>query len=344
MAAFGSPCARRARGRAGTRHPPRAGARGAPPRPQAPLTPADRAAALLREADAIALDCDGVLVDVSGSYGRATAITVGRLLGILGVPARLRADAALAEAFKATGGFNDEVDLACALALCAAAAHASGRGAREVAAEACASLGPSGLDGVRARLARVADVSAADRALGHPGPSSVARKEYDRAFYGGGAGAPGTIGSDTLLVDAPMLRALRRAAGRRPAVVTGRGRAAFGHAVRGPLRSEIDMERSAFLEDEPRSLAKPSPEALCRALGALGSRHALYVGDSMEDLLMARAASRAGRAVSFCGVTGTARDPAARRRMLEAAGAGATVASVAELAALAGARGPAPGR
>jgi len=294
------------------------------------------AAGLLRSADAVVLDCDGVLVGVSASYGRATALTVARLLGMLGVTARLGAGGALAEAFRATGGFNDEVDLACALALCAAAAEASGRDAGEVAAEACAQPGPPGLAGVTARLAAVADVSAAAAALGHPGPRSMARKEYNRIFYGAGRGSPGAIEHDSLLVDVPALRALRRATGRRPAVVTGRGRAAFAHAVRGPLRSEIDMGRSAFLEDEPRRMAKPSPEALIRSLDALGSSRALYVGDSMEDLLMARAAAREGRGVSFCGVTGAARDPAARRRLLEGAGAVATVASVAELAAAAG--------
>ena len=215
-----------------------------------------------------------------------------------------------------------------------------------MAAWACGSLGPSGIAGVRARLAGVADISRASAALGHPGPSSIARAEFNRVFYGPGmharlSGGPpaaggGMIDRDSLLVDVPALRALRRAAGRRPAVVTGRGRAPFEHTMRGPLRSEFDLESSAFLEDEPRSMAKPSPEPLARALGSMGSSSALYVGDSMEDLLMARAAARGGLRVSFCGVTGTARDPAERRRMFEAAGADATVGSVAGLAALAG--------
>jgi len=303
------------------------------------------AAGLVRGADAAVFDCDGVLVGVSASYDRTIALTVGSLLGGLGIPARLDVDGALIEGFKATGGFNDEVDLACAAVLCAAAAAASGRDARELAAWACGSLGPSGVAGVEARLAGVADISATVAALAHPGPSSRVSAEFNRVFYGpemharlfGGppAAGGGMIESDALLVDVPAMRAIRRATGRRPAVVTGRGRAPFEHTVRGPLRSEFDLAASAFLEDEPRSMAKPSPAPLARALAALGSARALYVGDSMEDLLMARAASRAGLGVSFCGVTGTSRDPAARRRMFEGAGADATVGSVSELAAAA---------
>lgn len=297
-------------------------------------------AALLRGADAIVLDCDGVLVGVSASYDRTIALTVGRLLAALGISARLDVDAALIEGFKATGGFNDEVDLAYAAALCAAAAEASGRGARALAAWACGSLGAAGIAGVEARLAEVADVSAAAEALGHPGPNSRVRAEFNRVFYGRAmharlfGGGPGMIERDALLVGVPEIRALRRATGRRPAVVTGRGRAPFEHTVRDPLRSEFDLESSAFLEDEPRAMAKPSPAPLARALGSMGSARALYVGDSMEDLLVARAAARGGLEVSFCGVTGTARDPEERRRMFESAGADATAASVAGLAAL----------
>jgi len=304
------------------------------------------AAGLVRGADAVVLDCDGVLVGVSASYGRAVAMTVGRLLGELGISARLDVDGALIEGFKATGGFNDEVDLAYAAVLCAAAADASGRDARGLAAGACDSLGPSGIAGVEARLAGVADISAAAGALAHPGPASRVRDVFNRIFYGpamharlfGGEpaqGGPGTIDRDALLVDVAAIRALRRATGRRPAVVTGRGRAPFEHAVRGPLRSEFDLESSAFLEDEPRALAKPSPEPLARALAALGSARALYVGDSMEDLLMVRAAARAGHGVSFCGVTGASRDPAELRRLFARSGAAAAVGSVAELAELA---------
>ena len=292
----------------------------------------------LRGADAVILDCDGVLVDVSASYDATIALTVARLLGELGARARLDVDRQLIEGFKATGGFNDEVDLAYAAVLCAVAAGASGSGARGLASVVCASIGHGGIAEVERRLARVADIAPAVRDLGHPGAGSRVRAAFDSIFYGTARsrlpGARGMIGRDSLLVDAAAVRLLRRAAGRRPAVVTGRGRAAFEHTFREPLRSGFDLASSAFLEDEPRRLAKPSPEALVGSIRGLGCARAVYVGDSMEDMLMARGAARAGHAVAFCGVTGTAADPAARRLMFERAGADATVRSVADIAPL----------
>ncbi len=299
----------------------------------------------LRGADALIFDCDGVLVDVSASYDATIALTVGRLLGKLGARARLDVDRPLIEGFKATGGFNDEVDLAYAAVLCAVAAGLSGRGARGLAAGMCASMGSGGIAEAERLLAEVADIAPAVRELAHPGAGSAVSAAFNRIFYGPrlrprlfGAGEPpgghGMVESDALIVDVATVSLLRGVTGRRPAVVTGRGRAAFEHTVREPLRSGFDLGASAFLEDEPRSLAKPAPEALVRAIRGLGCERAVYVGDSMEDLLMARAAARSGRPVAFCGVTGTAADPAARRLMFERAGAEATVGSAADVAPL----------
>ena len=138
----------------------------------------------LRGADAVILDCDGVLVDVSSSYDATIALAVERVLGELGCAARLGVDRALIEGFKATGGFNDEVDLAYAAILCAVAAGAAGRGARGLALDVCASLGPGGIAAAERRLADVADMAATVRDLGHPGSGSRVRAAFDRIFYG----------------------------------------------------------------------------------------------------------------------------------------------------------------
>ena len=63
----------------------------------------------------------------------------------------------------------------------------------------------------------------------------------------------------------------------------------------------------------------------------MGSRNCLYVGDSMEDLMMSRAASSSGRRISFCGVVDSTPDPQGRRAMFEVAGAEMVLGSVLDL-------------
>ena len=55
----------------------------------------------------------------------------------------------------------------------------------------------------------------------------------------------------------------------------------------GDLLENFDMENSAFLEDEPRKMAKPNPESLIHCMEGMGIENAIFVGDSSEDLLLA---------------------------------------------------------
>jgi HAD superfamily hydrolase (TIGR01549 family) len=54
--------------------------------------------------------------------------------------------------------------------------------------------------------------------------------------------------------------------------------------------NQFNVENSVFLEDESRDLAKPNPQSLIRAMKGLGSKNCLYVGDSMEDMILAQKA------------------------------------------------------
>ena len=74
--------------------------------------------------DGIIFDCDGVLVDVSNSYDLAIQRTTAYVLKeIADVPKFDPVTSKIIEGFKATGGFNDEVDLTYAAILSLAAAN-----------------------------------------------------------------------------------------------------------------------------------------------------------------------------------------------------------------------------
>ena len=301
---------------------------------------------LLRAADAIIFDCDGVLVDVSESYYAAIRETAARALG-----GRVRAPPVsrwMIDGFKASGGFNDEVDLAYAVSLAMAAAARAGLEPEGLVRDAAARAGADGLPSVKSYLAGAAGAdaaAAAGRLLGpHPGTGGGAspfRLLFNRLFYGAemfarihaGADAPdgpeeGLIERDRPILDGPLLERLRAAAPGRMALVTGRGLESARRTL-GVLLDGFDLSCSFFLEDEDRSMAKPAPEALERAMAGLRSRRCLYVGDSAEDMIMAgRASSGGGPRAAFCGITGTSADPGKKLEAFERGGAAAVLDGV----------------
>ena len=287
-----------------------------------------------------------MLVDVSESYDAAIRQTVRHALERLaGVDSPPAATAAMIDAFKATGGFNDEVDVAYAIALSVAAARQSGAGdASAYVLDVAARADDRGVASVERHLSRAAPgVRAARRALGpyppEPGRPCPVRDMFDQLFYGPrlyekltGAPSPfsgeGLIERDRVVATAGALKALGARFSGRVSLVTGRGIAPARHTL-GPLLDMVDVSSSLFLEDEPREMAKPSPEPLLRSVRAMGGRRCLYVGDSYEDLLMAqRAGAGEGIEVAFCGIVGASPSPRRRLEMFDAGGADAVLDSI----------------
>lgn len=291
-----------------------------------------------------------MLVDVSESYDAAIASTVrhalGRLAGVDDPPA---VTPAMIDAFKAAGGFNDEVDVAYAIVLSIVVAHQAGADSARVVLDAAAAADDRGVASVERHLARIApDIRAARLSLGpyppEPGRPCPVRDMFDQLFYGPAlykrlAGAPsqfseeGLIERDRVVATRGVLEALRDRFSGRASLVTGRGIAPARQTL-GPLLDILDVRASAFLEDEPREMAKPNPEALLRSIRAMGGRRCLYAGDSYEDLLMARRAGQAAASagedieVAFCGITGSTPSPRGRLEMFDAGGADAVLDSI----------------
>jgi len=69
------------------------------------------------------------------------------------------------------------------------------------------------------------------------------------------------------------------------------------------------LNNSVFLEDESRELAKPNPQPLLDSIKGMGDGITLYVGDSMEDFIMAKKVTDIGSKVIFCGIIGTSKNP-----------------------------------
>ena len=56
-------------------------------------------------------------------------------------------------------------------------------------------------------------------------------------------------------------------------------------------------------------MAKPNPTSLIRAIKGMKTSHSIYVGDSMEDLIMAKKATEQGYTTIFCGIIETSKNP-----------------------------------
>jgi len=110
-------------------------------------------------------------------------------------------------------------------------------------------------------------------------------------------GFEGLIRFERLLVERETLDRLSRF---RLGLLTGRSRVGTYHTL-GELVGYFEEAAQAFSEDEPR-FKKPDPRILALQLKRLKVNKAIYVGDSMEDLLMTKGARGMGFDVLFAGV------------------------------------------
>ena len=288
-------------------------------------------------ADGIIFDCDGVLVDVSDSYYMTVAATARRIFGILGMDSMPAVDGILIQSFKDTGSYNNEIDLAYSVILLMAAARRArldpyGAALKESSQNA-------GIADAARRAAKMADVSDLVGRLAYPGPRSMVQDTFEQIFYGpqmyqavygrpSSMREPGLIETERLYINDRIAEYLRGRFGGRIAMVTGRG---FRSASRtlGKFMDLFDVGSSAFLEDEPRSMAKPNPKPLISAIARMSLERCIYVGDSVEDHIMAQAAG-----ATFVGVWGSSARPEARRALFERRGAHHTLRDISGLPAL----------
>jgi phosphoglycolate phosphatase-like HAD superfamily hydrolase len=110
-------------------------------------------------------------------------------------------------------------------------------------------------------------------------------------------------------------------------IVSGRGKESIRYSLR-QLLDKFDLKNSAFLEDEPRELAKPNPESLIRSIKGMNCKHCLYVGDSMEDFIMAKKATDLGHKITFCGIIGTSKTPQDKLELFQQNGAKLVLKSI----------------
>jgi len=281
------------------------------------------------EFDSIIFDCDGVLIDVTKSYDTTINKTISYVLKEI---ADIVADTPLTNEmllkFKSTGGFNDEIDITYSGVLCYIAAKKLKKNPTELILDILNNADDTGIAYIEGFLDKIdVDISDIKSRLNYPSveKNDLIHATFDQLFFGpelyekifqkkSKFSDKGFIENDNVIVTSALIETLKKKFNDKIAIVTGRGLDAISSSLKEIL-NQFNVESSVFLEDESRDLAKPNPQSLIRAMKGLNSKNCLYVGDSMEDMILARKASELGFNATFCGIYGSSKLPEMKKKL-----------------------------
>ena len=280
--------------------------------------------------DSLIFDCDGVLIDITKSYDQTIITTTKYILETLAkITDSIDIDFKIIDGFKSTGGFNDEVDLTYAAILSIIAAKKLKKEQTEFIFNVIKNSDSTGIKSVENFLKKQIDISEIIDQLSYPGShkENILYQIFDQLFYGpelysklfqksSKFSDPGLIENDDVIFNDNLSEKLQKKFGKQISMVTGRGKESVRYSLKH-LLEKFDLTNSAFLEDESRDLAKPNPQALINSISGMNSKSCLYVGDSMEDFLMAKKSTILGYKTTFCGIIGTSKNPQEKLKLFE---------------------------
>jgi HAD superfamily phosphatase len=275
--------------------------------------------------DCVLFDIDGVLVDIRKSYNTAIKETVEYMLKfITGSSFQGLVTDQIILKFRQSGGFNNDTDTSYAITLATLANPpkniSEGRKFLALVAE---NADESGRISVEKFLA-IYDIDKWKKVLTYPAlvKDSLLARVFDEIFYGPDlfrqqdhlepkyctTGRP-LIKNDKLAVTVKTMKKLNKMFKGNLAIVSGRSRLAAEYSLK-PVIKYFNSDACVFLEDKKREYAKPNPYAVKHAMKMMSARTAIYVGDSVEDLLMARRAEKeTGMKIAFVGIYGNSSEP-----------------------------------
>ena len=280
--------------------------------------------------DSIIFDCDGVLVDITNSYDQTIVKTTKYVLETLAkINDSIQIDFKIIDGFKSTGGFNDEVDLTYAAILSIVAAKKLKKDQTEFINLVIDNSDSTGIKSVETFIKDQTDISEIIKQLSYPGShkDNILYQIFDQLFYGpelysklfkntSKFSEPGLIENDVVIFNNDLADKLGNKFHNQISMVTGRGKESVKYSLK-QLLDKFDLQNSMFLEDEPRELAKPNPQSLVNSITGMNSKSCLYVGDSMEDFIMAKKATILGNNTTFCGIIGTSKNPEEKLQLFE---------------------------
>jgi len=277
----------------------------------------------IQKFDSIIFDCDGVLVDIRKSYDNAINKTISAIMKEL---FDYEVDDVMTSkihfGLKATGGFNDEVAVVYAVVMTLVASKKSKIEFKKLIIDVINNANESGIISIDDYfINQNIDLREIKSKLDYENSRKVSyiHKIFNQLFYGPSlyeeifneksqfSQSP-LIDLDHIILDENLMSKLKTRFGKNISTVTGRGIFAFSYSMKNFLNN-FDMKNSVFLEDRSLEMAKPNPQSLIESISGINSKCSLYIGDSMEDLLMVEKCMDSGYDVSFCGIYGSSDEP-----------------------------------
>jgi HAD superfamily phosphatase len=283
-------------------------------------------------------DVDGVLVDTRKSYNAAISKTVDFVIkyvtGRSNLNGLVNQDIILK--FRYTGGFNNDTDTSYAISLAALTNPYNKNNVnqmRKFISYLASNANEDGVISVERFLTSLSsssfynnNIRKLKELLAYPGSvgKSIVTTVFDEIFYGPELfkkrhgfepkyyfGKP-LIEKDKLVVTRSTINTISDIFNGNIAIVSGRSKLATEYSL-GSIFNIFNQNASVFLEDENREYSKPNPYAIKKAMDMMGAKTAIYVGDSIEDLLMSKRVKRnagSSNIITFFGVYGCSARPA----------------------------------
>ena len=299
----------------------------------------------IQKFDSIIFDCDGVLVDIRNSYDHAINKTISAIMKELFndeigdiVTSKIHFG------LKSVGGFNDEVAVVYAIVMTLVASKKSEIEFEKLIIDVINNANESGINSIDDYFKdQNIDLMEIKSKLDYENSRKVSyiHRIFNQLFYGpklyeeifnekSQFNDNPLIDLDDIVLDNNLMLKLKNRFGTKISTVTGRGKFAFSYSMKNFL-DDFDMKNSVFLEDRPLNLAKPNPESLIESISKINSKCSLYIGDSMEDLLMVQKCQEQGYDVSFCGIYGSSDEPELKYELFQKNDAPFILESIQEL-------------
>ena len=295
--------------------------------------------------DSIIFDCDGVLVDIRNSYDHAINKTISAIMKeLFNDEVDDIVTSKIHFGLKSVGGFNDEVAVVYAIVMTLAASKKSKIEFEKLIIDVINNANESGINSIDEYFkVQNMDLSEIKSKLDYENSRKISyiHRIFNQLFYGptlyeeifndkSQFNNEPLIDLDDIILDDNLMSKLKTRFGSKIATVTGRGKFAFSYSMKNFLE-KFNIESSVFLEDRPLNLAKPNPESLIESISKINSKCSLYIGDSMEDLLMVQKCQEQGYDVSFCGIYGSSDEPKLKYELFQKNNASFILESIQEL-------------